>query len=532
MVTKSNEVQNYIQQVSERRNREGSFDFDTCQSILKHAAEMNSDAVSGIGYYYFAEYYWFQGNNEKTMYCLTECTKCFQAAGMYEFLARAYNMMGAVTDTQQNRVAALNYYYTGLQYAESHGLTYVHAMIDTNIAHILMEMKRYSEATRKYEEAVRYYGQSEDNLHRVYNLALCMTYCGYCCLKEKQSEKAFEFWDRVAELRRTYPDRLFPRLNFRVFEAECEAERGNRNRLMECLDGIMGYLHRMDDVSDGGDCLTAIAELLLEHGEYGLLDEFFRIIDGKGLEKQLMLAMNLYPYRSGFLLHQGRTEEYLQHTRKYFSAYEKDIQNNKQVTARVLELRDKLNSMEKEREKIRASNRRLKNIALYDSMTNLANRTFLNEYASARFEEAQREKRLLGVELMDIDCFKHYNDTYGHLAGDACIEAVAGVLRSVRSDRIFCGRYGGDEFMIVYHDMSMEEIRETAEQIQGRVRALAIPHKASDCADIITVSQGIFVRQPEEMNREWDFNSQADRVLYQVKRSGRNCYRIETEFAE
>lgn len=532
MAVKSNEVQNYIQQMVERRNREGIFDFDACQAILKHAAELNSEAVSGIGYYYFAEHYWFQGNHEKTMYCLAECTKCFQAAGMYEFLARAYNMMGAVTEIQQNRGAALNYYYTGLQYAESHGLTYVRAMLDTNIAHVLLGMRRYGEAARKYEEALRFYRASEDSMNRVYNLALCMTYCGYCCLKESQREKALELWDRVEELRRAYPDRPFPRLNLRVFEAECEAGRGNRNRFMECLDDIMECLREMEDVSEGGDCLVIIAELLLEQEEYGLLDEFFRIVDEKGLEKQPILSMNLYPCRSDLLLRRGRTEEYLRHTRKYFSAYEKDMQNNRQVTARALELRDKLKSMEKEREKIRASNRRLKNIALYDSMTNLANRTFLNEYVSARFEEAQREKRLLGVELMDIDCFKRYNDAYGHLAGDACIEAVAGVLRSVRGDRIFCGRYGDDEFMIVYHDMSLEQIRETAEEIQRRIRALAIPHSASDCADIVTVSQGIFVREPDEINREWDFNYQADRILYQAKGSGRNCYRIETEFAE
>lgn len=86
--------------------------------------------------------------------------------------------------------------------------------------------------------------------------------------------------------------------------------------------------------------------------------------------------------------------------------------------------------------------------------------------------------------------------------------------------------------MIVYSDMSLNEITETAGKIQSRVRELAIPHKASECGDVVTVSQGVFIRQPEEQNREWDFNAQADIALYHVKRDGRNSYRIETEFSE
>ena len=179
---------------------------------------------------------------------------------------------------------------------------------------------------------------------------------------------------------------------------------------------------------------------------------------------------------------------------------------------------------------MRAANRRLEIIALYDSMTSLANRTYLNEYISAKFEEARQKKKLFGIELMDIDYFKEFNDTNGHLAGDACIEEVANVLRTVENENIFCGRYGGDEFMIVYTGMTVDEIREVTEKIQTGVRALKIPHISSGCADIVTVSQGVFVRVPDEQNREWDYSVRADAILYQAKKSGKNCYKIDTKF--
>ena len=96
------------------------------------------------------------------------------------------------------------------------------------------------------------------------------------------------------------------------------------------------------------------------------------------------------------------------------------------------------------------------------------------------------------------------------------------VLHEVCSDRVFCARYGGDEFMIVYSDMTVKEILKVAETIQNNVRKLK--------GIQVTVTQGIFAHVPQEENREWDFNSMADTVLYHAKKEGRNRYRIVTEF--
>ena len=75
------------------------------------------------------------------------------AAKMHEFLARTYNMLGAVSDWQNNKVVALNYYYIGLQYAEAHRINYVIGMVGMNIAYIFMRMKRYTEAAEHYEKS-------------------------------------------------------------------------------------------------------------------------------------------------------------------------------------------------------------------------------------------------------------------------------------------------------------------------------------------------------------------------------------------
>ena len=179
---------------------------------------------------------------------------------------------------------------------------------------------------------------------------------------------------------------------------------------------------------------------------------------------------------------------------------------------------------------MQASNRVLEDLAMHDELTGLANRTYLHEYLTGCFEHAYAEEKLLGVELMDIDFFKEYNDHYGHLMGDRCLKAIAGVLQKIQiSGQVFCARYGGDEFMIVYTGMTVEQIRRISEDILREVRMLKIPHECSRCSKYVSISQGVFARIPMENNREWDFTSRADELLYKAKNCGRDGICLSTE---
>ena len=130
---------------------------------------------------------------------------------------------------------------------------------------------------------------------------------------------------------------------------------------------------------------------------------------------------------------------------------------------------------------MKASNQELESLAMHDELTGLANRTFLHEYLTSSFEHAYEEHELMGVELMDIDFFKEYNDHYGHLAGDQCLKAIAGVLRKQQvPGKIFCARYGGDEFMILYTGMTVEKIRRVAGSIFWGGRKIEISPSCSN----------------------------------------------------
>ena len=186
---------------------------------------------------------------------------------------------------------------------------------------------------------------------------------------------------------------------------------------------------------------------------------------------------------------------------------------------------------QQEQELVQDENTRLTQEAETDELTGLPNRYGMNTAASQFYEKCYQEKTCFGFEVIDVDYFKEFNDTYGHQAGDLVLQKVAEVLRSItkRDPSIYAARYGGDEIVVLYQGKTSGQIGEITKQINEKIRALAIPHKNSRCADVVTVSQGVVNAVPEDAVRIWDYMSNADHALYQVKRSRKGSCLIVNE---
>ena len=99
---------------------------------------------------------------------------------------------------------------------------------------------------------------------------------------------------------------------------------------------------------------------------------------------------------------------------------------------------------------------------------------------------------------------------------------VASLLSDMQCENIFCARYGGDEFIVIYKGLSRAEIIEKAKRLKQNIADLKLEHEYSKCSSIVTISQGICVTVPTELNKSWDFLHEADNCLYCVKRNNRN----------
>ena len=128
--------------------------------------------------------------------------------------------------------------------------------------------------------------------------------------------------------------------------------------------------------------------------------------------------------------------------------------------------------------------------------------------------------------MIDIDYFKSYNDTYGHLQGDRCLKQVAQTIKSsIKRSKDLVARYGGEEFIIILPDVKIAGARIVAENIRSEVKALNIPHAASEISDYLTISLGIASTIPAIDSKASTLIAAADRAVYLAKEKGRD--RIE-----
>lgn len=164
----------------------------------------------------------------------------------------------------------------------------------------------------------------------------------------------------------------------------------------------------------------------------------------------------------------------------------------------------------------------LRRMSDLDGLTGVPNRRRLDSAFEASYRRALKVSCALAVIMIDIDHFKSFNDTYGHLAGDDCICAVATCLEAqITGPGQLFGRYGGEEFAAVLPSVTLPEAAALAERLCAAIRALQIPHAQSD-AGSLTISLGVAAMDAGESVAPQALWSIADACLYRAKEAGRD----------
>ena len=165
----------------------------------------------------------------------------------------------------------------------------------------------------------------------------------------------------------------------------------------------------------------------------------------------------------------------------------------------------------------------LREMVARDGLTGIQNRRMFDQHMGRIWLQGLRENTRIAVLLADIDCFKDYNDRYGHQAGDECLRAVAVSLsQCARRPLDFVARYGGEEFAVVLYDASREYMAEVLTRIQRSIAELNIPHDASRVASRLTLSVGAALILPSMHRTPEGLVQLADEALYSAKEQGRN----------
>ncbi|BAY38811.1 diguanylate cyclase with PAS/PAC and GAF sensors [Nostoc sp. NIES-2111] len=181
-------------------------------------------------------------------------------------------------------------------------------------------------------------------------------------------------------------------------------------------------------------------------------------------------------------------------------------------------------------QRLQTANRELKNLAMVDQLTGIANRRRFDQKLDCVWRHFLREQGSVSLLLCDIDYFKRYNDTYGHAAGDDCLRLVAAAFQqTVKRSTDLPARYGGEEFVVILPNTDTEGAWQVAQEIHQAVQQLNIPHSASDVKPYVTLSIGIATVIPNSTLTPLNLIEAADQALYQAKAQGRDRAFINEE---
>lgn len=163
-----------------------------------------------------------------------------------------------------------------------------------------------------------------------------------------------------------------------------------------------------------------------------------------------------------------------------------------------------------------------KEVSEKDELTNLYNRRKMSAFIDQEIINGKNILNSVGILMLDVDYFKKYNDYYGHIQGDAALQAIGAVLREISEEKdVFAARYGGEEFIIIICNKSQDEVMLIAHEIKKKISRLQIPHKTSEVSEILTVSIGLHYSADRQTDI-YELIKKADDALYEAKVRGRN----------
>jgi diguanylate cyclase (GGDEF)-like protein len=168
----------------------------------------------------------------------------------------------------------------------------------------------------------------------------------------------------------------------------------------------------------------------------------------------------------------------------------------------------------------------LENLAMIDSLTEIANRRRYDEALDREWRRCARTNAPLSLAIIDVDHFKAYNDHLGHASGDRVLRAIALTLNGfVKRSGDLAARYGGEEFVLLLPNTDPEAARTLGNDIRIAIEQLAFPHPASSASPFVTISLGGMTTWPQGGDVDPTFFLEADAALYAAKAEGRNCVR-------
>ena len=498
-----------------------------CISVTKRGKHMENEHEAALAEYRVAYDEYFAGKLKESYRRLIELAERFKQLKDYNMQARSYNLMGVISAASGNTATEMDWYLSALECARQHNVPYVELLCLNNLGSHYQTLGRHEQALTFFERCRKGFTDPEVRSNPGFAMfrLVVLENMMMSTLKLGRLSSAARFLKRIKEsmAEDTKKKRSFDIL---LLESMLLWKQGEKDAVRANLPNLEKELLVL---SDPVDFLTRIREYVALVKEMRADDYWSRILEHAYREIKQTHNYSMLENVLAICLDYAATCELKEEYEKLCFLYvEASLKTQEESRQERLQITDaKVELYEKENERIR-----MQKLAENDMLTGLGSRYSLQECGEKLIAESRDAEKSFAVGILDVDCFKQFNDTYGHLAGDECLLKSAEVVKQAlealggQDFSAHAFRYGGDEFLILFSGIDEEGLTTFAEKLSEGIMGLKIEHKNSTAKKIVTFSQGYYGKVPEPEETLEDILRKADEQLYAVKAEGKAHYRI------
>lgn len=441
----------------------------------------------------------------------------------YERYARALNILGVIAASSGDEAGALDYYLEGLEYSLEYHYDNITCLLYNNIGARYQALSRHKKALSYFTKAAMLESpvcQCREEyeswcLVTYLNLQVSYRETNQFSLAKKYLKKAEKLMHGNNQEQYKY--------TFLIAKCKLAWKMGEHDFVYRHMDELMqaGMMDR--NASDYQQDMRDLSTFLREMKEYDkykkILEDYSAYADELGSEYFSLMRQGMW---MGYYI-----------TMKDRENYERTCVD---IVERLLKLRelaenDRSEALDRKVELWEAERERkhMEEKSTTDALTGLGNRYRMEEDMDSIVRMAVKNKSRITVGVVDVDYFKKYNDTYGHIYGDICLKMVADVLKKTIGDEGAVYRFGGDEYVILLHMGDAEEVEKIASIIKEELLKMKVEESCFHTSMSITVSQGYACFVPTGEEHGDNLIEHADTALYYVKNHGRNGYHVIQE---
>lgn len=437
--------------------------------------------------------------------------------------ALSLNLLSIVYEEYGNTSMDLSSLLAALEIAIDENAHDISAKVYNNLGSKFMYDKAYEKAltyfmraSEEFDIAEKQELNGEVDTH-TFRIILNMNMATICC-HTGDYQNAKRYYEE-AKKEALHPANEEFAFTFQVFEGLTLWYIGEHEKAQNLIDSIMEAAHKSDYTTDYLEVFSNLVELVRSMNDYDRWLEVLEVMTAHICEEDVLI-LNLEMLKKWLEYYKavGDAEKYKACCVQY---YELSVQKDE---ADLVQKAENIELNTEMRHAIRQK-QHTDSIVYLDQLTGIGNRNKMLEDSIKYIEDSILNHTTIAVGLIDVDFFKECNDTYGHVEGDDCLKRVANIIEEAVGDSGGVYRYGGDEFLLLLPELDDTGLRELGKEIKDRLKLAKIPNHNSQISEFVTVSQGYTRAYPEPGDTINHLVDLADKVLYTVKRNGRNDYR-------